>query len=75
MDRRAEKSWHVIYKDENGMVQRSGNFSSREGVLAKATFLSRTCDIIQILDEDAGTIDLSEIDNWRTRNLDIWVLT
>ncbi len=73
MDIRTEKPWHVIYKDENGMVQRSANFSSREVVLAKATFLSRTCEIVQILDENGQTIDLSEIGNWRAGNLDIWV--
>jgi hypothetical protein len=74
MDIRAEKPWHVIFRDENGMVQRSGNFNSREGVLAKAVFLSRTCDVIQILDEEGRTISLSEIDAWRARNLDIWVV-
>jgi hypothetical protein len=73
MDIRSEKPWHVIYRDENGRVQRSGNFNSREGVLAKATFLSRTCEVVQILDEDGRTIDVEEIGNWRARNLDIWV--
>jgi|GEM_PF-3545283 len=75
MDIRADKPWHIIYKDENGSVQRSMNFSSREGVLAKAHYLSLSaCEIIQILDEDARIIEIDEIDSWRKRNLDIWLI-
>jgi hypothetical protein len=74
MDIRANQPWHIIYKDENGMLQRTRDFSSREGVLAKAHYLSRTCEIIQILDAGGASIEVSEIADWRKRNLDIWVL-
>ena len=74
MDIRASQPWHVIYKDENGKLQRTGDFTSREGVLAKAHYLKRTCEIIQILDAGGNSIELSEIEDWRKRNLDIWVL-